>query len=104
MPIIVRCNTKLNLQDKNGHIEQGWSVYKGSGLVKTIQEYILEDKLIEGLEVCTEYNGKRYSELPRNIQRRIEETIINVYIDNSYYNTDRQDVIKLYTDVMSTII
>ena len=50
-----------------------------------------------------EYNGKRYSELPRYIQRRIEETPINVYVDNSFYNTDNTKAVDLYCDVLNNL-
>ena len=104
-PLIVRSVPELDIRDKDDprvH-HPGWSVYRGHGLCETIETLIIEDHVIYGLETMKEYNGKRYSEIPRHIQRRIEETPISVYVDNSFYNTDNTKAVDLYCDVLNNL-
>lgn len=100
-PLIIRAKPSLEL-DKN-HTSRGLEVYRGHGLIETIVTYIIEDQLIDGLEMMTEYNGKRYSEIPRLLQRKIEETYIDIYEDLSFYKTDDDRVTTTYCEILHNL-
>ncbi len=104
--LIVRSNPKLDKDnlDGDGSCETGWSVCRGHGLLETLETFIVEDRVIQGLEMITEYNGKRFSELPRHLRRRVEETPIDVYVDNSFFNTDNSKAVDLYCDVINNLV
>ena len=72
-------------------------------MIETIVKYIIEDQPIDGLEMMTEYNGKRYSELPRHLQRKIEETYIDIYEDLSFYKTDDDRVTTIYCEILHNL-
>jgi Protein of unknown function DUF262 len=60
--------------------EDKWTVIDGLQRLSTLKAFILDETLLlEGLEFLDQLNGKTYSELPRNYQRRIQETQITVY-------------------------
>ena len=61
---------------ESGDIDYGYFLYKGLGLIQVLKYYVIDDNIIEGLKYFTEYNGKKYSELPRMIQRRTEDKIV----------------------------
>ncbi|MCL7421790.1 MAG: DUF262 domain-containing protein [Methylobacter sp.] len=57
-----------------------WLVVDGLQRLTTIRRYVVSEELaLTGMEFLTEYNGKKFSELPRSFQRRIEETDIVIY-------------------------
>jgi len=61
--------------------DDNWLIIDGLQRLSTIKEYIVEETLLlTGLEFLHEFKGKRFSELPRPLQRRIEETNINAYL------------------------
>lgn len=102
-PLIVRAKPSLDKQLDENHTSNGLEVYRGHGLIETIVKYIIEDQPIDGLEMMTEYNGKRYSEIPRNLQRRIEETNIDIYEDLSFYKTDDDRVTTSYCEILHNL-
>ena len=104
--LIVRSNPDLNIYNSadDKSCETGWSVCRGHGLLETLETFIIEDHIINGLEMLTEYNGKRFSELPRHLQRRVEETFIDVYVDNSFFNTDNTDAVDFCCNVINNLI
>lgn len=58
-----------------------WLVVDGLQRLTTIRRFVIdEDFALSSLEFLTDYNGKRFKELPRNFQRRIEETDIVLYL------------------------
>ena len=58
-----------------------WLVVDGLQRLHTVKSFVLEDKLkLRGLDFMLKYNGKRFSELPRDMQRRIEETRIVIHL------------------------
>lgn len=58
-----------------------WLVVDGLQRLTTIKRFVVTEELqLTGLEFLTNYNGQRYSELPRTFQRRIEETDIVLYL------------------------
>ena len=104
--LIVRSNPELDRYNSvhDQSCETGWSVCRGHGLLETLETFIIEDHVIHGLEMLTEYNGKRFSELPRPYQRRVEETPIEVYVDNSFFNTDNTKAVDTYCEVVNNLV
>ncbi|MEH2076067.1 MAG: DUF262 domain-containing protein, partial [Nostoc sp.] len=59
--------------------EEKWLVIDGLQRLTTLKEFMIDKKLkLTGLESFTLFNGKIYDEIPRNYQRRIEETLVTV--------------------------
>ena len=57
-----------------------WLVVDGLQRLTTIRRFVIDKEMtLEGLEFLTEYNGKKFDDLPRGFQRRIEETDIVLY-------------------------
>jgi hypothetical protein len=57
-----------------------WLVVDGLQRLTTIKRFVIDKEMkLEGMEFLTNYNGKKFDELPRNFQRRIEETDIVIY-------------------------
>ena len=65
----------------DGSDDECWLIVDGLQRLTTFYEFIGTKKLkLKELEYLKEYNGKGFDELPRNMQRRIEETQITAYI------------------------
>jgi hypothetical protein len=61
--------------------ENNWGVVDGLQRISTLKSFIIDQTLVlEKLEFLTQYNGKRYEELPRPMQRRILIFSVHVYI------------------------
>ncbi|EAW35770.1 DUF262 domain-containing protein [Lyngbya sp. PCC 8106] len=61
--------------------EDHWLVIDGLQRLSTLKKFILDQKLkLTRLEFLTNLEDKNYDELPRNYQRRIKETVLNVYL------------------------
>lgn len=61
--------------------EDEWIVIDGLQRLSTLKTFILDNNLkLVDLEFLSEHEGKMYSELPRNLQRRIMETQVTVYL------------------------
>jgi hypothetical protein len=61
--------------------EDQWLVIDGLQRLSTLKRFIHKKSLrLTGLEFLTNLEGKTYDELPRNYQRRIDETVLNVYL------------------------
>jgi hypothetical protein len=57
-----------------------WSVVDGLQRMTTIHDFVNDEFPLRGLEYLVQFEKAKFSELPRNMQRRIEETelVINV--------------------------
>lgn len=63
--------------------EDRWLIIDGLQRVTTLKQFVVDKTLkLEELEFFPELNGCNYDQLPRTFQRRIDETVINVYIVN----------------------
>jgi hypothetical protein len=61
--------------------EEKWLMIDGLQRLTTLKEFVIDNNLkLTGLESFTEFNGKIYDEIPRNYQRRIEETLLTVIL------------------------
>lgn len=58
-----------------------WVIIDGLQRITTIKQFVVDKDLkLRGMEFFKELNGKKFDELPRSLQRRIEETNINAYL------------------------
>lgn len=63
--------------------EDKWLVIDGLQRVSTLREFAVDKSLkLQELEFFPELNKCSYDRLPRTFQRRIDETVINVYLVN----------------------
>lgn len=61
--------------------EDRWLIVDGLQRLTTIKRFVIDKELkLTGLEFLDQYEGKLYDELPRNFQRRINETQVTVYL------------------------
>ena len=61
--------------------EDKWLVIDGLQRLSTLKQFAIDKTLkLNNLEFLTNFNGKNYDELPRNYQRRIDETVLTVYL------------------------
>lgn len=63
--------------------EEKWLIIDGLQRVTVLKEFVVEKTLkLQEMEFFPELNGCDYDRLPRTFQRRIDETVINVYLVN----------------------
>lgn len=63
--------------------EDKWLIIDGLQRVTTLKEFAVEKTLkLKDMEFFPELNGCGYDKLPRTFQRRIDETVINIYLVN----------------------
>jgi nucleoside phosphorylase len=61
--------------------DERWAVIDGLQRLTTLKSFALDKKMkLEGLEFLQQFKGFSYNELPRDLQRRIEETQVTVYL------------------------
>lgn len=60
-----------------------WQIIDGLQRIGTIKEYVVEQSFaLTGLEFLKDLDNSRFDDLPRSLQRRIEETNLNAYLVN----------------------
>ena len=61
-------------------VDDNWEVVDGVQRMSTLYDYVSDQFALGGLEYRVEFNGKRFGQLPRGMQRRIRETqlVVNV--------------------------
>ena len=60
-----------------------WQIIDGLQRIGTIKEYVVEESFaLTGMEFLKDLNGCKFGQLPRALQRRIEETNLNAYLVN----------------------
>ncbi|MDM8528048.1 DUF262 domain-containing protein [Anaerolineales bacterium HSG24] len=61
--------------------DEKWLVIDGLQRLTALKRFIIEQDLkLQNLEFWNDYNGLTFKELPRNLQRRIEETQVTLYL------------------------
>jgi uncharacterized protein with ParB-like and HNH nuclease domain len=61
--------------------EDKWIVVDGLQRLTTLSDFVINQNLrLSGLEFLSNLEGKTYNEIPRNFQRRIQETQVTVYL------------------------
>jgi hypothetical protein len=61
--------------------EDHWLVVDGLQRLSTLRDFVIKKTMwLRNLEFLTEFHGSGYDDLPRNYQRRIEETQVTVYL------------------------
>ena len=65
----------------DGSDESKWLVVDGLQRLSTLRSFVIEKTLsLSGLEFLSECEGKKFDQLPRNLQRRILETQVTVFL------------------------
>ena len=60
-----------------------WQIIDGLQRIATIKEYVVDQSFaLTGMEFLQDLNGCKFDQLPRALQRRIEETNLNAYLVN----------------------
>ena len=60
--------------------EERWLVVDGIQRLSTLRDFVIDRTMkLRDLEFLTQFHGLKYGELPRNYQRRIDETQVTVY-------------------------
>jgi hypothetical protein len=65
----------------DGTDDDEWLVVDGLQRLTALRRFVLDGSLrLEGLEFLNNLQGKSFAQLPRNFQRRIEETQVTVFV------------------------
>ena len=65
----------------DGERDNNWQVVDGLQRVSTIKNFVVDKMLtLEGMEFLKQFNGKKYEDLSRDLQRRIKSFPITAYI------------------------
>lgn len=60
-----------------------WQIIDGLQRIGTLKEYVVDKSFaLSGMEFLKDLNGCKFDQLPRALQRRIEETNLNAYLVN----------------------
>jgi hypothetical protein len=71
---------ELTEQTEDGTVYP-WQVIDGLQRCSVFKNFVVDKTMVlEDLEFLTQFNGKSYNELPKELRRRIEQTPITVYV------------------------
>ncbi|MBK5214885.1 MAG: DUF262 domain-containing protein [Flavobacteriaceae bacterium] len=59
--------------------DDNWLIVDGLQRLSSVRNFVLGNQPLSNLEFLTHLNGKKWSELPDNLQRQIEETQVVIY-------------------------
>jgi len=77
--------------------ESNWIVIDGLQRLSTIIRYINDEFALKDLEFLQELNGKKFSNLDRNFQRRIEDFKLTLYLIRP--NTPEEIALNIFTRI-----
>lgn len=61
--------------------DEKWQIIDGLQRISTLKDFAVDKSLtLVGMEFLKDLNGTKYDDLPRSLQRRLEETNVNTYI------------------------
>ncbi|WP_312557986.1 DUF262 domain-containing protein [Empedobacter brevis] len=61
--------------------DESWQVVDGLQRLSAIKRFVVDKKLsLKNLEFLSNYNGYKYDDLPRSLQRRIDESQVTLYL------------------------
>lgn len=79
--ILLRLPLPVFYFDEADEITQMWNVIDGLQRCSVFRNYIVNKNMeLTGLEFLSEYNGCVYDQLPRELQRRIMQTPLSIYV------------------------
>ena len=79
--ILLRLPLPVFYFDETDEVNQTWNVIDGLQRCSVFRNYIVnKDMKLSGLEFLTEYNDFSYDSLPRELQRRIMQTPLTIYV------------------------
>lgn len=79
--ILLRLPLPVFYFDETDEIDQIWNVIDGLQRCSVFRNYIVNKNMkLSGLEFLTEYNDRDYNSLPRELQRRIMQTPLTIYV------------------------
>lgn len=79
--ILLRLPLPVFYFDEADEISQTWNVIDGLQRCSVFRNYIVDKNMkLSGLEFLTEYNDFSYESLPRELQRRIIQTPLTIYV------------------------
>lgn len=59
--------------------DNNWLIVDGLQRLSSIRNFVLKGQALTNLEFLTHLNGKKWDELPENLQRQVEETQVVIY-------------------------
>lgn len=96
IPLLLRPTPKKDIWVNAHTSKSSYKVYEGHGLLRALRHFIIDDAPIYDFKVLTELNGKQYSELDESYKKKVKQTLITLYIDNSYWGKDNEQITKAY--------
>lgn len=80
--------------------DEGMKIFNGFTLLRTLNYYIIENNPLENLQWLPDFEEFLFSDLPRSYQRRVEESDIDVYLDDSL-DPDNEELIERYANTLN---
>ena len=100
--LVVRNVPEKDIPGSTVRYKQAYKIYSGSGLLRTLKFYLLQDNPLNGLVSLVEFEGKRFSEFPVNLQRRIKEHYVDFIVDRAFYG-ENEIIAKQYSEMLNNL-